>query len=218
MSDEFELLRERMVTSQIERRGVTNPAVLKTMRSVPRHLFVDPLHQDQAYSDYPLPIGYDQTISQPYIVALMTALLNLMGDEKVLEVGTGSGYQAAVLSMLCARVHTVELIPQLSDQARELLGKLGYHNVIVHHSDGSLGWEADAPYDAIMVTASAPHTPAPLLEQLASGGRLVIPVGSRGSQWLEFWQQEGKTWQPEQILPVAFVPLRGRHGWKNEDD
>jgi protein-L-isoaspartate(D-aspartate) O-methyltransferase len=218
MNDKFELLRERMVTSQIERRGVTNQAVLKAMRSVPRHLFVDPLHQAQAYSDYPLPIGYDQTISQPYIVALMTALLNLKGDEKVLEVGTGSGYQAAVLSMLCDRVHTIELIPQLADHARELLEKLGYHNVVVHHSDGSLGWEAEAPYDAIMVTASAPNTPAPLLEQLAPGSRLVIPVGSRGSQWLELWQQEGSTWQPEQILPVAFVPLRGRHGWKVEDD
>ncbi len=218
MNDPFEQMRESMVASQIERRGVTNPAVLKAMRGVPRHMFVPLQHQDQAYSDYPLPIGYEQTISQPYIVALMTSLLNLQGTEKVLEVGTGSGYQAAVLSRLADRVHTVELIPQLADHARELLNSLGYTNITVHHSDGSLGWPAEAPYDAIMVTASAPRAPEPLLEQLAPCGRLVIPVGRPDCQWLELWQHEGNTWQPEQILPVAFVPLRGKHGWGPDED
>lgn len=218
MQDDLVLARENMVTWQIEKRGVSNPAVLRAMRAVPRHLFIPVEMQEHAYADYPLPIGSSQTISQPYIVALMTALLNLDGTEKVLEVGTGSGYQAAVLSMLAREVHTVEFIPSLARAAKDTLRDLGYANVNVHQADGSLGWEAQAPYDAIMVTASAPKAPPPLLAQLKPGGRMVLPVGGRGAQWLELWQQEHGIWQPEEVLPVAFVPLRGVHGWQGDDD
>ena len=212
--DEFSVARDKMVTWQIEKRGVTNPAVLSAMRSVPRHLFVSANLRDEAYADNPLPIGNWQTISQPYIVALMTQLLQLNGTEKVLEVGTGSGYQAAVLSLLAREVHTVEFIPALAEEARERLSRLGHANVHVHQGDGSLGWQESTPYDAIMVTASAPKAPPPLLEQLAPHGRLVVPSGGRSVQTLQLWQQENGVWQPEDVLPVSFVPLRGQHGWK----
>ena len=216
MQRDFAQEREQMVLYQIEKRGVTNPGVLSAMRAVPRHLFVPAEMREHAYADFPLPIGSDQTISQPYIVALMTALLNLNGTEKVLEVGTGSGYQAAVLSMLAREVHTIEYIPALARAAAATLRELGYANIIVHQGDGSLGWPDQAPYDAIMVTASAPKAPPPLLEQLKPAGRMVLPVGSRGMQWLELWQQENGVWQPEEVLTVAFVPLRGAHGWHGD--
>lgn len=216
--DEYEIRRERMVTEQIQRRGITNPALLRAMRAVPRHAFVPSEVRENAYDDSPLPIGNGQTISQPFIVAYMTSLLDLHEDEKVLEVGTGSGYQAAVLALLAHEVHTTELIPQLAARAAETLRELDYDNVIVHQSDGSLGWPPDAPYDAILVTASAPKLPSPLLEQLSPSGRLVLPVGGRGVQWLELWQQENGFWQPEQMLSVAFVPLRGAHGWNKWED
>lgn len=216
--DEFEIRRERMVTDQIQKRGITNSAVLQAMLAVPRHFFIPHELRENAYNDCPLPIGNGQTISQPYIVAFMTSLLDLKGHEKVLEVGTGSGYQAAVLSLLTRQVHTTELIPQLAAQSAENLRDLGYDNIIVHQSDGSLGWKPCAPYDAILVTASAPKVPAPLLEQLTPEGKLVLPVGGRGMQWLELWQQENGVWQPEEMLPVAFVPLRGAHGWQNWED
>ena len=216
--DDFDELRLRMVANQIERRGVTSPRVLAAMRTVPRHLFVPEELRDRAYEDYPLPIGYEQTISQPYIVALMTSLLGLEGKEKVLEIGTGSGYQAAVLSRLAEMVHSVELVPQLARQAAQLLTSLGYLNVQVHCADGSLGWPAAAPYDAVLVTASAPRVPQALLEQLTPAGRLVLPVGGRGYQYLERWTFEHGTWQAESILPVAFVPLRGRYGWKEGEE
>lgn len=216
--DEYAIRRERMVTDQILRRGVTDPAVLQAMRAVPRHAFIPQELRESAYGDYPLPIGSGQTISQPFIVAYMTSLLDLNGDEKVLEVGAGSGYQAAVLSLLTREVHTTELIPQLAARAAETLRNLGYDNVIVHQSDGSLGWPPCAPYNAILVTASAPKLPAPLLDQLTPDGRLVLPVGGRGTQWLELWRQENGVWQSEQLMPVAFVPLRGAHGWKTWED
>ncbi len=216
--DEYEIRRERMVTEQIQQRGITSAAVLQAMRAVPRHLFVPPELRENAYSDYPLPIGCSQTISQPYIVAFMTSLLNLTGIEKVLEVGCGSGYQAAVLSMLAREVHTTEIIPQLAARSAQTLRELGYGNIIVHQSDGSLGWPPAAPYDAILVTASAPKVPAPLLEQLNPHGSLVLPVGGRGTQWLELWQQEHGVWQSEEVMPVAFVPLRGAQGWADWDD
>lgn len=215
--DEFSLQRNLMVSSQIERRGVTNASVLEAMRSVPRHLFVNPESRDYAYADYPLPIGYEQTISQPYIVGLMTSLLDLKSHERVLEIGTGSGYQAAILSQLAKEVHTVEIIAPLASRAESLLRQLGIINVWVHLSDGTLGWPEAAPYDAILVTASAPGVPAPLLEQLKPSGKLVIPVGGRGGQTLELWEQENGIWLPEEILPVAFVPLRGVHGWRSEE-
>lgn len=216
--DEFEIKREKMVVEQIQQRGVTNVAVLQAMRAVPRHLFIPYELRENAYSDYPLPIGCAQTISQPYIVALMTSLLNLTGTEKVLEVGCGSGYQAAVLSLVSREVHSTEIVPQLAARSAETLRELGYGNVIVHQSDGSLGWPPAAPYDAILVTASAPKVPQPLLEQLKPEGRLVLPVGGKGLQWLELWQQEHGGWQSEQIIPVAFVPLRGAKGWADWED
>ena len=215
--DDTASARETMVVTQIQRRGVTNLRVLEVMRAVPRHHFVPVELQEHAYSDYPLPIGYEQTISQPYIVALMTSLLNLQGREKVLEVGTGSGYQAAILSRLALMVHTVELVPQLARQAAEVLSKHGYNNVFVHQGDGSIGWEMEAPFDAVIVTASAPSVPRSLLDQLHPTGRLVIPVGGRGFQSLELWTKEHGAWQPEEILPVAFVPLRGKHGWNDDN-
>ncbi|MBP9675807.1 MAG: protein-L-isoaspartate(D-aspartate) O-methyltransferase [Anaerolineaceae bacterium] len=216
--DEFAAAREQMVAWQIEKRGITNHAVLNAMRSVPRHLFIPPEYVAEAYADCPLPIGYGQTISQPYIVALMTQLLQLTGKENVLEIGTGCGYQAAVLSLLAHEVHSVEIIAPLTAETQKRLDRLGYNNVSVHLGDGSLGWQPNAPYDAIMVTAHAPKAPPALLEQLKPSGRLVLPVGSRNRQWLQYWRCENGVWQEESLIPVAFVPLRGEHGWQNEEE
>ncbi len=215
--DAFAEARKRMVEEQLKARGIRDQRVLRAMEAVPRHLFVRPEDQEWAYADGPLPIGYGQTISQPYIVARMTELLGLKGDEKVLEIGTGSGYQAAILAHLAREVHTVERIPELVEMARQRLTKLGLTNVHVHHGDGTLGWSEAAPYDAILVTAAAPKVPEPLLEQLAEGGRLVAPVGSRGLQYLERWIREGQTFHRERFEPVAFVPLIGSYGWDLED-
>ncbi len=212
--DEFRIARKRMVEEQIAARGVLNPRLLAIMESVPRHLFVPADDLPWAYADGPLPIGYGQTISQPYIVALMTELLQVESTHRVLEVGTGSGYQAAVLGQMAAEVHTVEVIPELAAQAARILTDLGYTNVHVHAGDGSLGWLETAPYDGILVAAAAPSAPQPLLDQLADGGRLVIPVGSRGFQQLEVWRRTGQEFERQVNLAVAFVPLRGEHGWK----
>ncbi len=213
-SSSFTQDRLRMVRDQIIPRGVRDPRVLEAMRQVPRHCFVPPEYEAMAYSDGPLPIGQGQTISQPYIVALMSEMLELEGDETVLEVGTGSGYQAAVLAQLARTVHTIERHAALVEKAEQVLQALGVRHVVVHLGDGTLGLPRYAPYQAIMVTAASPVVPPPLLEQLADGGRLVIPVGGHGSQVLERWCRFGDTFDQEQILPVAFVPLRGAHGWK----
>ena len=213
--DPFAEKREQMVERQIRARGVRDPRVLDAMRRVPRHWFVPPGEEDLAYEDRPVPIGYGQTMSQPYIVARMTELLNLRGDEKVLEIGTGSGYQAAILGLLAREVHTVERIPELAEQARKRLARLGLENVHVHIGDGTLGWPEHAPYDAILVTAAAPEVPQPLLEQLADGGRLVIPIGDRLYQYLERWTRRGQKFHRERFEPVAFVPLIGEHGWED---
>jgi len=206
--------RKRMVADQIAWRGLRDPRLLAAMQAVPRHCFVRDEDISWAYADGPLPIGYGQTISQPYIVALMTDLLHLQGDEKVLEVGTGSGYQAAIVAQLAGEVHTVEIIPQLTEQAGRVISELGYDNVFIHAGDGSLGWQADAPYDGILVAAAAPDVPQPLLNQLAEGGRLVLPVGREyGFQRLETWRRVGATFEHEAGIAVAFVPLRGEHGW-----
>ena len=213
MTTDWHTLAEQMVIEQIAARGVRAPRVLEAMRRVPRHLFVPPDYREEAYGDFPLPIGQGQTISQPFIVAYMSALLNLKGNEKVLEIGTGSGYQAAVLAHLAREVHTVERLPHLALRARERLEALGLNNVAVHVGDGTLGWSENAPYDAIIVTAAAPKIPEPLLDQLAEGGRLVAPVGDRGFQHLERWTRHRGALQREVFEPVAFVPLLGEYGW-----
>ncbi len=212
--EDMEVERRRMVERQIAARGVLEKRLLETMSTVPRHLFVPPAERSYAYADAPLSIGEGQTISQPYIVALMTEMLQLKGDERVLEVGTGSGYQAAVLAVMAAEVHTLEVIPALGHQAQMTLRNLGYANVHVHVGDGSAGWPEAAPYAGILVAAAAPAVPKPLLEQLQEGGRLVIPVGSSGYQQLEVWTCKGREYERQVSLSVAFVPLRGKHGWK----
>ena len=202
-----------MVLRQLKQRDITSPGVLEAFRSVPRHCFVPDEYHNMAYTDGPLPIGYGQTISQPYIVALMTQLLELRGDEKVLEVGTGSGYQAAILAHLARHVHTIERHAGLAVQASRVLQDLQLDNISVHIGDGTLGFPDEAPYQGILVTAASPQVPPPLLEQLAEGGRLVIPVGPHGSQNLECWQRQGIEYTQESIIAVAFVPLIGQHGW-----
>lgn len=211
--DKFERARQQMVKKQIARRGLLNERLLAAFESVPRHLFVPEEYRDAAYDDSPLPIGFTQTISQPYIVALMTDLLNLKGDERVLEIGTGSGYQAAILGKMAEEVHTVEYLPELATRADKLLKELGVDNVHVHVGDGSLGWPAAAPYNGILVAAAAPQTPKILLSQLADGGRLVLPVGGRGKQNLEVWKKAGEEFTTKIETAVAFVPLRGEKGW-----
>lgn len=217
MIDEFIKERETMVASQIERRGITSSQVLEAMRSVPRHKFVPPEMVRYAYDDNPLPIGNSQTISQPYIVALMTQLLALSSTEIVLEIGTGSGYQAAILGSLAREVHTIERLPDLADRARNVLAELGFENVFVHVGDGTLGWQDASPYPGIIITAAAPEPPQPLLDQLSDGGRMVIPVGAWGSQMLRLLRKEKMVFPAIDVLPVAFVPLRGKHGWKESN-
>lgn len=209
----FARLRERMVEEQLVQRGVSDARVLEAMRKVPRHRFVPQRDRSWAYEDHPLPIGHEQTISQPYVVALMTQLLELQGEEKVLEIGTGSGFQAALLGELAGEVHSVERIEELARRAANVLKKLGFDNVQVHVADGSEGWPEDAPYDAILAAASAPRAPKPLLEQLVEGGRLVLPVGMTRGQVLQRWRRIGDQWEREDFSPVAFVPMIGKHGW-----
>lgn len=207
--------RAEMVDRDIAGRGVRDGRVLAAMRAVPRDLFVPAALRDQAWEDYPLPIGADQTISQPYIVALMAEALQLRGPERVLEIGTGSGYAAAVLARLCAQVETVERIAELADRATRQLAELGVANVHVHCADGTLGWPDAAPYDAILVTAGGPVIPPELQSQLAPGGRLVMPVGaSRGWQDLVRVTRTGPDdFRTESLCEVAFVPLLGAQGW-----
>jgi protein-L-isoaspartate(D-aspartate) O-methyltransferase len=214
VTTEFESARREMVTRQIRDRGIHSPRVIHAMQSVERHLFVPPEHISKAYADEPLPIGEGQTISQPFMVAAMAAALSLEGRERVLEIGAGSGYQAAVISLLAREVIAVEAQLQLAASARERLARLGYHNVRVEEGDGSLGWPPSAPYDAILVTAAAPAVPPPLLKQLAEGGRLVIPVGSPDQQeLLRIIKREGATTQ-QSLYACRFVPLLGRYGWR----
>ena len=211
--DRYEFDRNRMVDEQLVARGITNQRLLEAMRSVPRHHFLAPENRHLAYTDGPLPIAAGQTISQPYIVALMTQLLHLAGPETVLEIGTGSGYQAAILAYLAAEVHTVERHPELARQAEAKIAELGLENVTVHLGDGSLGLPDFGPYAGIVATAAAPVVPEPYFEQLAEGGRLVIPVGGPDGQVLQLWYKRESQLDHEVIAPVAFVPLRGKHGW-----
>jgi protein-L-isoaspartate(D-aspartate) O-methyltransferase len=209
-------LRHAMVETQIRKRGVKDERVLQAMRSVPRHEFVAPDWKKEAYADEALPIGAGQTISQPYIVALMCAALHLEGKERVLEIGTGCGYQAAVLSCLAREVHTVECRPELASAAGERLHSLGYGTVHVHRGDGSLGLRAYAPYDGIVVAAAAPDVPEPLTQQLAEGGRMIVPVGGEEHQVLMLLTRHGEKLSSERREPCRFVPLVGRHGWNSE--
>jgi protein-L-isoaspartate(D-aspartate) O-methyltransferase len=213
----FDEARTRMVDQQLAARHIRDERVLRVMREVPRHRFVPPDMQNSAYQDYPLPIGHGQTISQPYIVAYMTELLHLAPQDRVLEVGTGSGYQAGILSRLAQRVYTVERIADLSRRARQVLDGLGYDNIEYRVADGGYGWPEEAPFDAIIVTAAAPETPAPLVAQLADGAHLVIPIGPSGYQDLLRVTRYGDQVRTERLTPVAFVPLLGEHGYAERD-
>jgi protein-L-isoaspartate(D-aspartate) O-methyltransferase len=210
----FQKARDRMVETQLVGRGIHNPRVLGALRRVPRHLFVEEALKEQAYSDYPLPIGEKQTISQPYIVALMSEALELQGDEKILEIGTGSGYQAAVLAELAGRVFSIERFPALAYRANQTLQKLGYQNVLIRVADGSLGWPDEAPFDGIMATAGTPRIPQPLVDQLRVGGRLVLPVGDRLSQELVMVERTAEGIQKTNLGGVRFVDLVGKWGWE----
>ncbi len=202
-----------MVDEQLIPRGIHDENTLRAMRTVPRHLFVDDAMASCAYGDNPLPIGAGQTISQPYIVALMTQALGLKGDERVLEIGTGSGYQAAVLSRICERVYTVERIDSLLVRARKIFDRLHYHNITSRLDDGTDGWPDEAPFDSILVTAGGPKIPQPLIDQLADPGRLVIPVGDQHVQELQLLEKNSGETRVTTIEQVRFVNLIGAHGW-----
>ena len=213
----FEEQRRRMVHGQLQRRGITDARVLDAFLKVPRHLFVPQGSQADAYADHPIPLGSGQTISQPYMVALMTQLLRLQGHERVLEIGTGSGYQLAILAELALDVYSVERLPDLADQALRRLKQLGYLNVHLTTGNGSLGWSEHAPYEAMIVAAGAPTVPTSLVEQLAEGGRLVIPVGTRQAQVLTLVEKHASGLSRKEITGCVFVPLLGEHGWPSED-
>ena len=213
-STAFERERVRMVEDQLVRRGITDARVLAVMRRVPRHLFVEEALRDRAYGDHALPIGEEQTISQPYIVALMTALLELQGTEKVLEVGTGSGYQTAVLAGIARRVCSIERLPRLAQRARALLEGLGISNVWIRVGSGTLGWPDEAPFDRILVTAGGPTVPPPLFEQLAPGGRMVLPLGDMESQTLTVVENVGGTMKLTSHGDCKFVRLVGKYAWE----
>lgn len=211
----FDINRERMIEEQLVARGITDPRVLDAMRTVPRHLFVEDAMQAHAYGDFPLPIGSGQTISQPYIVALMTLALHLTGTERILEIGTGSGYHAAILSRLCQKVYTVERIDGLVSRARKVFDKLRYYNIVSRIDDGTVGWPSEAPFDAIVVTAGGPRIPEPLLDQLADPGRLVMPVGGQLVQDLQLVEKRDGNITLSTLEQVRFVDLIGAHGWPN---
>ena len=212
--NKYEKFRARMVEEQLLPRGIEDPAVLHAMEVIPRHLFVaDALHA-QAYGDFPLPIGHGQTISQPYVVALMTQLLQLTGQERVLEIGTGCGYQSAILAALCERVYTVERLKPLLARARRTFDQLQIYNIMSKVADGTEGWPDNAPFEAIIVTAAGPQIPQPLVDQLADPGVMVLPVGDREGQTLMLVKKEGGEVTITAVESVCFVKLVGTHGWK----
>ena len=214
MAHDYQIAREKMIKNQLIPRGISDQGVLKAMRKVPRHLFVEEALVGEAYNDHPLPIGHQQTISQPYIVALMTQALELTGKEKALEIGTGCGYQTAILAELSERVYTIERIRPLMEEARTLLAKLNYKNIIFSAFDGTVGWREYEPFDAIMVTAGAGKIPQPLLDQLADGGRMIIPIGDRTSQELIKITRDQDRYNKKNLGGCRFVDLIGAHGWK----
>lgn len=209
----YERQREEMVRKQIEARGITDPKVLAALRKVPRHLFVSEALRDQAYGDFPLPIGQQQTISQPYIVAEMTQALQPNENDRVLEIGTGSGYQAAILAEIVFRVYTIERIYALFIKTRKLFDRLQYHNIVTKYSDGTTGWQDESPFDAIIVTAGAPEIPKPLVSQLAVGGRMVLPVGDQYSQELIKLYKDEHGIRQTRLGGCRFVKLVGEYGW-----
>jgi protein-L-isoaspartate(D-aspartate) O-methyltransferase len=216
---DFSIARRIMVERQVKGRGVRDPLVLRAMQEVPRHLFVEEALRDQAYSDFPLPIGHKQTISQPFMVGFMTEALQLKGGETVLEIGTGSGYQAAVLAKIVSRVYSVERIPDLARRARKVLDQIGCINVNLKVSDGTLGWDKEGPFDGILITAGAPSIPEHYRRQLCIGGRLVIPVGERGGQILTRVVRQGEEdFREESLLNCRFVPLIGEQGWPDREN
>ncbi|MDH7499298.1 MAG: protein-L-isoaspartate(D-aspartate) O-methyltransferase [candidate division NC10 bacterium] len=212
---DYEIARERMVTEQLIGRGIKDPRVLAAMRRVPRHLFVEEALAARAYGDYPLPIGEKQTISQPYMVALMTEALSLQPKDRVLDIGTGSGYQTAILAELCSKVFSIERIKILAERAERILSELGYSNYLIRVGDGSNGWKEEAPFEGIMVTAGAPRVPQALLDQLSEGGRLVIPIGDEFSQSLTKIVREGGEYRYSNLTGCIFVKLIGDQGWKD---
>lgn len=212
--NENEDCRHLMVEEQIVGRGISDPKVIQAMEKVPRHLFVDEKFFSEAYADYPLPIGEGQTISQPYMVALMTQCLELQGGEKVLEIGTGSGYQAAVLAEIAQEVYTVERFASLAERAKKILTELNYFNIKIKISDGTLGWEEASPFQGIIVTAGAPDLPLSLVKQLSDGGRLVVPIGGRFMQTLSVFRKKGEELEKTDICGCVFVPLVGGEGWR----
>uniref|UniRef100_A0A7V4E2Q1 Protein-L-isoaspartate O-methyltransferase n=1 Tax=candidate division WOR-3 bacterium TaxID=2052148 RepID=A0A7V4E2Q1_UNCW3 len=214
----YKILRERMVKEQIERRGIKDQRVLKAMREVKRHLFVPEAYRDESYNDYPLPIGEGQTISQPFIVALMTSLLEPKESDKVLEIGTGSGYQAAVLSLLVKEVYTIEIIEKLAKDAEKRLKELGYHNVKVKWGDGFEGWEEYAPFDKIIITCALPYIPKPLKEQLKEGGKICAPIERDGFQVLSVFTKKNNELIEKVCDYVRFVPMRGRIEIEEKED
>lgn len=215
---DYAVARRRMVEKHLVRRGITDGRVIEAMNSVPRHEFVEEALQSQAYSDYPLPIGEKQTISQPYMVAVMTEAAKLSGNEHVLEIGTGSGYQAAVLAYLAEQVYSVERIAVLARRARRILDSIGCNNVHIKVCDGTAGWSQHQPYDAILVTAGAPEVPQEYLQQLAPHGRLIIPVGEYHAQTLRrITRMPDNTFHTEDLLMCRFVPLIGEFGWAGEE-
>ena len=207
--DPFLAQRESMVKRQLAGRDIVDQQVLRVMRKVPRHRFVPDKYREYAYADHPLPIGEEQTISQPYIVAYMTQALGLEPEDRVLEIGTGSGYQAAVLAELVAEVYTIEIIPSLAARADSLLRALGYENIRVRAGDGYLGWPEAAPFDAVMVTAAPDHIPEPLVEQLGEGGQLILPVGDEYQELVRLTRKDDGN-RIESLLPVRFVPMTGK--------
>lgn len=208
-SDKYVSLRKRMVETQIHNRGIRNNDVLNAMKNVPRHLFIPDNYRDEAYNDYPLPIGHGQTISQPYIVAYMTEAVKPDNRSKVLEIGTGSGYQAAILAEIADKVYTIEIVSELASEAKERLKQLGYNNIICKHGDGYQGWQEYAPFDIIIVTAAPEKIPQPLIDQLAEGGRLIVPVGAAGAvQELILLEKKNGKISKKRLTFVRFVPFR----------
>lgn len=215
--DEFKKIRDLMVETQLITRGIKDRRMLDAMRRVPRHLFVDESIQYKAYDDMALPIGEGQTISQPYMVAIMTELLELKGNEKILEIGTGSGYQAVILAELSKEVYTIERVAVLVKRAEERFNFLGYGNIHVKVGDGTLGWPEESPFDRVIITAGTPKIPDPLIEQLSEGGIIIAPVGDRFSQQLIKVKKSKGRLSEEYHTPCIFVPLIGEYGWKGGD-